>query len=43
MAVLKKENKIRKWGQRIKAVESTNPKLAENLRGKLASFKGRKD
>lgn len=43
MAVLKKENKIKKWEQRIKAVESSNPKMAENLKGKLASFKGRKE
>jgi hypothetical protein len=39
---LKKENKYRKWEQRIKAAEVTNPKLAEKLRGKLASMKGRK-
>ena len=43
MAVLKKENKVRKWEQRIKAAEVTNPKLAEKLRGKLASIRGRKD
>jgi hypothetical protein len=43
MAVLKKDNKVRKWEQRIKAAEASNPKLAEKLRGKLASFKGRKD
>ena len=43
MAVLKKDNKIRKWEQRVKAVEATNPKLAEKLRGKLASIRGRKD
>lgn len=39
---LKKENKYRKWEQRIKAAEVNNPKLADKLRGKLASMKGKK-
>lgn len=43
MAVLKKANKVRKWEQRVKAAEATNPKLAEKLRGKLAAIKGRKE
>ena len=38
----KKENKIRKMKQRIQAFEKTNPKLAENWRGRLASFMGKK-
>jgi len=43
MAVLKKANKIKKWEQRIKAVEVTNPEMADKLRGKLAAFKSRKE
>ena len=43
MAVLKKENKIKKWEQRIKTTEITNPKMAERLKGKLAAFKGQKN
>jgi len=43
MAVLKKENKIKKWEQRILAVMETNPEMAKKLEGKLAAFKGRKE
>jgi hypothetical protein len=43
MAVKKKENQIKKMEKRIKAYEVSNPKMAENLRGKLASFKGKKN
>jgi hypothetical protein len=43
MAVFKKANKIRKWEQRIKAAQVTNPKLAEKMKGKLASIKAQKD
>ena len=42
MSVFKKENKIRKMEQRAKAFEVTNPKLAENLRGKIASIRAKK-
>jgi len=42
MGVTKKENKIKKWNKRIKAVESDNPKLAERMKGKLAAIKGKK-
>jgi hypothetical protein len=43
MAVKKKENQIKKMEQRIKAVEGTNPKMAERLKGKLTAFKSRKN
>jgi hypothetical protein len=43
MAVKKKENQIKKMEKRIKAYEVSNPKMAENLRGKLAGFKGKKN
>lgn len=39
---IKKENKVRKWKQRIAAAEVNNPELAKRLRGKLASFEGKK-
>lgn len=42
MAIFKKENKIHKMTQRMKALEKTNPKMAANLKGKIASLKGRK-
>jgi hypothetical protein len=42
MAVRKKENRIRKTEQKIKSLEKTNSKLAENLKGKLIAFKGKK-
>lgn len=42
MAVVKKENKIKKWEQRILALMETNPEKARRLEGKLAAFKGRK-
>lgn len=38
----KKENQIRKMKQRIASYEKTNPKMAQNLRGKLAAFEGKK-
>ena len=43
MAIWKKNNKIRKMEKNIKAVEVSNPKMAENLKGKLAALKGRKE
>jgi hypothetical protein len=42
MAVKKKENQIKKMEQRIKTLEINNPKMAENLKGKLAAFKSKK-
>jgi hypothetical protein len=42
MGVPKKENKIKKWNKRIKAAEANNPKLAERMKGKLASMKSKK-
>lgn len=42
MAVKKKENQIKKWEKKIKALEVTDPKRAERLKGKLASLKGKK-
>ncbi len=38
----KKENQLRKMRQRMKAFEKTNNKLDENIKGKIASFQGRK-
>ena len=43
MAVKKKENQIKKMEKRAKAFDKTNPKLAANVRGKIAAVKGRKD
>lgn len=43
MAVAKKANKIRKMKQRMKAYESTNPKMAEKVKGQIASLQGKKD
>jgi len=43
MAVPKKANKIRKMKQRMKAYEVSNPKMAENIKGQIASLEGRKD
>ena len=43
MAVFKKSNKIKKLEKSIKTVETSNPKMAERLKGKLAALKGRKD
>ena len=39
----KKASKIKKMEQNIKVVETSNPKMAERLKGKLAALKGRKD
>jgi hypothetical protein len=39
----KKKNQIKKMEQDIKALEVSNPKMAEKLRGKLGALKGRKD
>ena len=38
----KRANQIKKMEKRIKAFEVSNPKLAENVRGQIASLKGRK-
>ena len=43
MAVPSKKNKIRKMKQRMKAYEKTNPKMAENIKGQIASLQGRKE
>lgn len=43
MGVYKKKNKIKKMEKRLKALEATNPKMAENLRGQIASLSGSKD
>lgn len=41
MSVFKKENKIKKMEQRLKALQVSNPKMAENLKGQIASLRGR--
>jgi len=43
MGVFKKANKIKKMEQSIKAVESSNPKMAARLKGKLGALKGKKE
>ena len=43
MGVFKKQNQIKKLEQRIKSYEVSNPKMASNLKGKLAALKSRKD
>jgi len=43
MAVFKKANKIRKMKIRMKAYEKTNPKEAENMKGRIAALEGRKE
>jgi len=40
MGIFKKENKIRKMNQRLKALEVSNPKMADKLRGQIASLSG---
>ena len=42
MGVFKKENKIKKMEQRLKALEVNNPKMAEKLKGQIASISGSK-
>lgn len=43
MGVFKKAIKIKKLEKRIKLYETSNPKIAENLKGKLAALKSRKE
>ena len=43
MSVAKKANKIRKMKKRMKAYEKTNPKMAENMKGQIASLQGKKE
>jgi len=43
MAVPKKANRIRKMKQRMKAYEKSNPKMAENIKGQIASLQGKKE
>ena len=42
MALRKKEIHIRKMNQRLESLRKTNPKMAKNLEGKIAAFKGKK-
>ena len=39
----KKENHLKKMEKRAKAFDVTNPRLAANVRGKIAARKSRKD
>jgi hypothetical protein len=42
MGVAKKETRIKKLENQIKKYESSNPKMAQRIKGRLANFKGKK-